>query len=278
MANSWWDEKFYTSEATKNLKVLLGGNYFDNPKPVDLLKKMLMLATNPSANDIILDFFSGSATTAHAVMAQNATDRGNRKFIMVQLPELCDEKSQTYKVGYKNICDIGIERIRRAGKQIKEQYETNLFSRETRLDTGFRVLELDSSNFPIWDNSPIDPNAPDAEEQLLLRFTEKLKGINPERSHADIIFEIIVKQGLPLDLKFFTLPINGKKFYYLGEAEDDVLVFIAIEPPFEPEDAEEMIKYLPAKVIMLEGAFKDSNDLANCLHILRDKEIKFSRI
>lgn len=249
---------------------------FEYIKPTKLIKLLMQIGTNK--DDLILDFFSGSATTAHAVMAQNAADGGNRKFIMVQLPELCSEKSEAYKAGYKTICDIGCERIRRAGKQIKQQHENDLLTREVPLDTGFRVLELDSSNFPIWDDSPIDPDAPDALAQLLLRMDEKLKGVNPERSHQDIIFEIMLKYGWPLDLKIYPLQINGKNFYYLGESEGDVLVIIAIDPPFEPEDAEEMVKHLPVRVIALEGAFKDSDDLANCCYILRDNDVRFDRI
>ncbi|WP_375667305.1 site-specific DNA-methyltransferase [Bartonella sp. CL435QHHD] len=277
VATSWWDEKFYTAEATKALKALLGGAYFDSPKPVDLLKKMLLLATDSQNNDIILDFFAGSSTTAHAVMALNAEDGGNRKFIMVQLPELCDEKSEAYKTGYKTICDIGIERIRRAGAQIKQKHEAELTS-EQPLDTGFRVLELDSSNFSIWDDSPIDPNALDVKEQLQMRLDHILQGVNPERSHQDIIFEIILKYGWPLDLKIYPLPINGKKFYYIGESEGDVLVIIAIDPPFEPEDAEEMIKYLPVKIVALDAAFKSDEALINCDFIFKDNEVSFDKI
>ncbi|WP_208442483.1 DNA methyltransferase, partial [Bartonella raoultii] len=263
--------------ATKALKALLGGTYFNNPKPVDLLKKMLLLATDPQNNDIILDFFAGSSTTAHAVMELNTQDGGNRKFIMVQLPELCDEKSEAYKAGYKTICDIGIERIRRAGAQIKQKYGAELI-REQPLDTGFRVLELDSSNFPIWNDSPIDPNALDIKETLQTRFEHILQGVNFERSHQDIIFEIILKYGWPLDLKIYPLPINGKKFYYIGEREGDVLAIIAIDPPFEPEDAEEMIKYLPVKIVALDAAFEGDEALINCDFIFKDNKVSFDKI
>ncbi|WP_375676303.1 MULTISPECIES: site-specific DNA-methyltransferase [unclassified Bartonella] len=261
--------------ATKQLRELLGGQFFDHPKGVSLIKQLIEQTT--SDNDIIFDFFAGSSTTAHAVMALNAEDGGNRKFIMVQLPELCDEKSEAYKTGYKTICDIGIERIRRAGAQIKQKHEAELTS-EQPLDTGFRVLELDSSNFSIWDDSPIDPNALDVKEQLQMRLDHILQGVNPERSHQDIIFEIILKYGWPLDLKIYPLPINGKKFYYIGESEGDVLVIIAIDPPFEPEDAEEMIKYLPVKIVALDAAFKSDEALINCDFIFKDNEVSFDKI
>ncbi|MET3560334.1 adenine specific DNA methylase Mod [Bartonella japonica] len=248
---------------------------FEYIKPTKLIKLLMQIGTNK--DDIILDFFSGSATTAHAVMAQNAQDGGNRKFIIVQLPELCDEKSEAYKVGYKTICDIGSERIRRAGTQIKQKYEAERTS-EQPLDTGFRVLELDSSNFPIWDDSPIDPNALDVKEQLKMRFDRLLQVVKPERSHQDIIFEIILKYGWPLDLKIYPLPINGKKFYYIGKSEGDVLVIIAIDSPFEPEDAEEMIKYLPVKIVALDTAFKSDEALINCDFIFKDNEVSFDKI
>ncbi|WP_375635808.1 site-specific DNA-methyltransferase [Bartonella sp. MR90HLJMH] len=248
---------------------------FEYIKPTKLIKLLMQIGTNK--DDIILDFFAGSSTTAHAVMALNAEDGGNRKFIMVQLPELCDEKSEAYKAGYKTICDIGIERIRRAGAQIKQKHEAELTS-EQPLDTGFRVLELDSSNFSIWDDSPIDPNALDVKEQLQMRLDHILQGVNPERSHQDIIFEIILKYGWPLDLKIYPLPINGKKFYYIGESEGDVLVIIAIDTPFEPEDAEEMIKYLPVKIVALDAAFKSDEALINCDFIFKDNEVSFDKI
>ena len=114
---TWWEDGGFTSSATSKLKELMGGSYFDNPKPIELIMRMLKLMTNSDKDALILDFFSGSATTAHAVMQLNAEDGGNRRFIMVQLPELTDEKSEVYKAGYKNICDIGKERIRRAGEK-----------------------------------------------------------------------------------------------------------------------------------------------------------------
>ncbi len=121
---------------------------FENVKPLDLINYFLQIITKD--NDIILDFFSGSATTAHAVMQLNAEDGGNRQFIMVQLPEVTDEKSEACKAGYANICEIGKERIRRAGAKIKEQ--------NSEVDTGFKVLKLDSSNLAKWDDTPIENN------------------------------------------------------------------------------------------------------------------------
>ncbi|WP_210243975.1 site-specific DNA-methyltransferase [Bartonella massiliensis] len=272
----FYKEVGHSQEGVQEVTALMERAVFDGPKPLRLLQRLLTIA-NVQENDIIFDFFAGSSTTAHAVMALNAQDGGNRKFIMVQLPELCDGKSEAYKAGYKNICDIGIERIRRAGAQIKQKHEAEL-TRAQPLDIGFRVLELDSSNFPIWDDSPIDPNASDVKEQLQIRFDHILKGIKPERSHQDIIFEIMLKYGWPLDLKIYPLPINGKNFYYIGQSEGDVLVIIAIEPPFEPEDAEEMIKHLPIKIIALDATFESDESLINCDFIFKDNEVSFDKI
>ncbi|MFR9543401.1 MAG: site-specific DNA-methyltransferase, partial [Rikenellaceae bacterium] len=159
--------------AAEEVKKLLDAKIFDSPKPKELLFKILGIATRVNENDIILDFFSGSGTTAHAVMQLNAEDGGNRKFICVQLPEVTDEKSEAYKAGYKNICEIGKERIRRAGKVISSKLlvvssepESNLFDNQPttnnqqpttqKPDTGFRVFKLDSSNLKTWDATPTE--------------------------------------------------------------------------------------------------------------------------
>ena len=156
---TWWpnSEVGHTQEATKEIKSLFADtpNIFDFPKPTRLLKRMVSIAAKN--DDIILDFFSGSATTAHAVMQLNAEDGGNRRFILVQLPELCDEKSEAYKAGYKNICEIGKERIRRAGKKILEEHtQVTMEEDKQPLDVGFRVFKLDTSNLHTWDTTPIE--------------------------------------------------------------------------------------------------------------------------
>jgi adenine-specific DNA-methyltransferase len=152
----------HSQEGAQEVSKLLGGGYFNGPKPVRLLRRLLTLA-NTAPDDLILDFFSGSATTAHAVMQLNAEDArspggsGNRRFILVQIPELCDEKSEAYKAGYRTICDIGMERIRRAGAKIKAEQSDQIQLGDTEkppLDIGFRVFKLDSSNLKIWDDSP----------------------------------------------------------------------------------------------------------------------------
>ena len=187
---------------------LFGKLYFDYPKPSSLVRCLAELVSSP--NSIILDFFSGSATTAHAVMQLNAEDGGKRKFIMVQLPEATDEKSEAYKAGYKNICEIGKERIRRAGKKIKEELmmkQGNLFSSPTgggregaSLDTGFRVLKLDSSNMQDVYYTPADFN----ERNL---FEDNIK---PDRTEEDLLFQAMIELGIELSAKIEKKQIAGK--------------------------------------------------------------------
>ena len=141
-ATNWWTHELFgnNQKANNQMTELFGiKNIFSNPKPIELIEAMLKIS-NSQNNDICLDFFSGSATTAHAVMQLNAEDGGNRKFIMVQLPEKTDEKSEAYQAGYKNICEIGKERIRRAEKKIHEDHP------DAKFDDGFRVLKLDDTN------------------------------------------------------------------------------------------------------------------------------------
>ena len=158
---TWWpnSEVGHTQEATKEIKSLFADtpNIFDFPKPTRLLKRMVSIAAKN--DDIILDFFSGSATTAHAVMQLNAEDGGNRRFILVQLPELCDEKSEAYKTGYKNICEIGKERIRRAGKMLKDALESSgLFVRAMKRHQD-QHDSLEGFAYAEWEESPEVINA-----------------------------------------------------------------------------------------------------------------------
>lgn len=177
------EEVGHSQSASQALKTLFGEkSYFEYPKPVDLIQRCLSLYSN--SNSIILDFFSGSATTAHAVMQLNAEDGGNRKFIMVQLPELTDEKSEAYKAGYKNICEIGKERIRRAGKKIKADSPLTT----QNLDVGFRVLKLDSSNMEDVYYTPEEFNS-----QML--FQENVKA---DRTEEDLLFQVMLELGIEL--------------------------------------------------------------------------------
>lgn len=209
---TWWDDVSLTSTATSKLKKLMDGATFDTPKPIELILRMLKMMTFADKNALILDFFSGSATTAHATIELNAEDGGNRKFIMVQLPEPLDEKSEAYKDGYRTICDIGEERIRRAGEKVKRDLienknkegliEENQVDPDS-LDIGFKVLKLDKSNIKEW-NVDFDQL-----DQLDLYEDIFVEG----RSELDVVHEILLKNGIELTYPITTFEVEGKVIY-----------------------------------------------------------------
>ncbi len=200
---SWWDDKFYTSEATKKLNILFGEKCFDTPKPVELIFRMLTLCANKT--DIVLDFFSGSATTAEAVMKYNLDKNYNIKYILVQLPELCNEKSEAFINGYKNICEIGKKRIDKSGEQIKEEYKDK--EGIDKLDIGFKVLKLDSSNLKKW-----NPDYKNIERSLFDSVENYVEG----RTELDVLYEIMIKRGIDLTLPIDEIDVQGKKVYSIG--------------------------------------------------------------
>ncbi|MEC4005511.1 site-specific DNA-methyltransferase [Flavobacterium sp. SUN052] len=202
LKNLWIDKK-YQSEfyGTNVIKGLFGSNVFSYPKSIHAVKDILKIITKD--NDIVLDFFSGSGTTAHSTIQLNSEDNGNRKFIMVQLPEFTDTKSDAYKHGYKTITEIGKERIRRAGKKIAEENP----DKARDLDTGFKVFKLDSSNIKGWDGNP------DNLEQSLFDSQDNIK---TDRSEEDVLFEILLKYGLDLTLPIEEKIIEGKKVFNVG--------------------------------------------------------------
>ena len=228
-----YTEVGHNQEGRQEVKVLFDGKgYFDGPKPIRLLSRILQIA-NLEKDSIILDFFSGSATTAHAVMQLNAEDGGNRKFIMVQLPEKTDEKSEAYKAGYKNICEIGKERIRRAGKKIKE--EAGLQGQN--LDTGFRVLKLDESNMADVYYTPAETPI-----QQTLNFDALVDNIREGRTAEDLLFQVLPECNLPLSSKIEEREVHGKKVFVVNEGyliacfdsdiNEAVITAIAKEKPY----------------------------------------------
>lgn len=300
---TWWPnaEVGHNQAATQELRNLLDVPAFDFPKPVKLIKRIVALASKN--DDIILDFFSGSATTAHAVMQFNAEDGGNRRYIMVQLPEICDENSEAYKAGYKNICEIGKERIRRAGakiqaendklksvpllnteeemtlfaaaahakgragiEQVKPLFEQADISRD--IDIGFRCFKLDSSNLVAWDAAPIT----DGDLQTLWdRFGALANTLKAGRSDMDIVFEVMLKMGVPLDIPVLPITVNDKKVYSIGE---DAMLLVCLNSGITPEDMEAMCDLAPAKIIAAEEGFVDDTALSNAHYILKDRDIE----
>lgn len=226
---TWWDDDFLTSSATKMLINLMGDKTFDNPKNINLIIRCLKMIVKFDKDSLIIDFFSGSATTAHAVMQLNAEDGGKRKFIMVQLPEVCAENSEAYKAGYKNICEIGKERIRRAGKKIKE--ENPLTTQD--LDIGFRVLKCDSSNMEDVYFTPKEYM--DKQQSLFI------DNIKKDRSDEDLLFDAMLKLDTPLSSKIEKISIAGKTVYNVAQGHlmacfdknvtDEVITAIAKEMP-----------------------------------------------
>ena len=265
----------HSQEGAQELSKLIEMGGFDGPKPVRLIRHLLTLA-NTDKDAIILDFFSGSATTAHAVMQLNAEDGGNRQFIMVQLPERTDEKSEAYKAGYTNICDIGMERIRRAGAKILSEKSGQLELGATEkppLDVGFKVFELDTSNLKTWDATPIPPG--DGQLDIFLkRMNAMLDNVKPDRTDLDMVYEIMLKMGIPLNFSVTPVDIQGKTAYSVRE---DCLLLICLAEDVTPEMVEEMCAYAPANLIIGENGVKDATAMANAHYICKDRhvELKF---
>ena len=232
-----WDRKSVgtTDEASKYLADILGAKVFDFPKPYTLIQRALRLSN--SSDDIVLDFFSGTAPTAEAVMQLNAEDGGKRKFIMVQLPEACDEKSEAFKAGYKTIAEIGKERIRRAGKKIKA--ENALTAPD--LDIGFRVLKIDSSNMKdVY-------YAPDAVQQGDL--LAQVDNIREDRTAEDLLFQVLLDWGVDLALPITTETIAGKQVFFVDSN--------ALAACFESGINEDFVKALAARH-PLRAVFRDA--------------------
>jgi len=271
-AKSLWDDKNVNYQnGTIEVKNLLASGIFDYSKPVYLIKQMMKMIGDLD-NNIIFDFFSGSATTAHAVMQLNAEDGENRQFIMVQLPELCDENSEAYKAGYKNICEIGKERIRRAGKKIvEENSQLKIDERETPLDIGFKVFKLDTSNLNEWNSIPLNNDLRLFQERL----DRMLNKIKPDRSYLDVVYEVILKMGFPLSIKVSEIDINGKRCFIVGE---ECLVLICLESGLTLEDIEKMAEFKPVNLIFSKQSFADSNVLINAHYRTKDTGIEIKLV
>jgi adenine-specific DNA-methyltransferase len=244
LANTWLDNLPSNQEGTREIKTLFTELVFDTPKPVGLIKFLIDLST--SNDSIILDFFSGSSSTAHSVISKNCEDGGKRKFIQVQLPEPTEENSESFKLGYKTISEIGKERIRRAGKKVKE--ENPLLS--GNLDTGFKVFKLDSSNIKGWDGLP---------DNLENSLFESQDNIKSDRTEEDVLFEILLKYGLDLTLPIEEKIIEGKKVFNVGFGS----LFICLGNELTSKVAEgigqwkETLKPETCRVIFKDGGFTD---------------------
>ena len=248
----FYKEVGHSQEGAKEVTKLLEAGAFDGPKPVRLLTRLLTLA-NLESDSIVLDFFSGSSTTAHAVMQMNAKDGGHRKFIMVQLPEPCDEKSEAYKAGFKNICEIGKERIRRAGEKIKEE---NPLAAEN-LDTGFRVLKLDDTNMKDVYYVPDDL----VQHDLL----EMVSNVKEDRNDLDLLFGCVLDWGLPLSLPYFSEQIDGYTVHTYNDGD-----LIACFDQDVPESlVTEIAKRKPLRAVFRDSSFSTSASKVNVFEIFK---------
>lgn len=239
---------FINSVATKDVYNLLEFKAFEYSKPTIYIQKLI--ESSAKENDIILDFFSGSATTAHAVMQLNAQDGGKRKFIMVQLPEACDEVSEVFKAGYRTIPEIGKERIRRAAKKIKE--ETN-----ADIDYGFRVYRLDESNMQDVYYRPQD-----LDQDKMDLFGDNIK---PDRTEDDLLAQVMLDWGLPLSLKIEQVNITGKKVFKVAENS----LFACFDKGIDEAFAKEIAKEKPLRIVFKDAGFKDDTAKTNVKQLLK---------
>lgn len=245
----FYKPEYSSGNGTGMLKELFQGRLFDNPKPIALISDFIKIGTNNES--IILDFFSGSATTAHAVMKLNAEDGGNRKFIMVQLPEKTDEKSEAYKAGYKNICEIGKERIHRAGKKVKEEVGSSV----QNLDTGFRVLKLDSSNMEDVYYTP-------QEFELQSLFNENVKA---DRTNEDLLFQVMLDLGIELSAKIDSKQIAGKNVHFV----DDNYLVACFDRNVNESTITEIAKLQPIYFVMRDASAANDNVIDNFEQIFK---------
>ncbi len=253
-----YEDVGHNQEGRQELKKLFDGKgYFDGPKPIRLLKRLIRIGKADSTGDIVLDFFSGSCSTAHACMSKNLDDNIQRRFIMVQLPEPTEEKSDANKAGFKNIADIGKERIRLAGKEYSDD----------KIDIGFKVYKLDTSNLKPW-----DPNF----DQVQLSIEDSIENIKPDRTEQDVLYEILLKYGLDLSLPIKENDIAGSKVFVAGAGA----LFICLAPNIDL-DVVEGIARLKAelepeltRVVFRDSGFKDDVVKTNAVQILKQHGIE----
>lgn len=250
-------------DATYQIIDLLECNVFDYSKPIKLMKLLIKAISYNDAECIILDFFSGSSTTAHAVMQLNTEDNGNRKFIMVQLPELTDEKSEAYKAGYKNICEIGKERIRRAGEKIVSENKDK--EGIENLDIGFKVFKLDSSNLKSWDSSI------DNLEQNLLDMESNLK---KDRTNEDLLYEILLKSGVELTAKIEEIKVGYNTLYNIGQGALLACLDDRITQDVIDEIPKHRSPFMDTKVIFKEAGFMSDAAKINAVQNLKQFKIE----
>jgi len=264
-------DNVFTQHGTNEIIDLFGdAQIFPFPKPTGLLKPLLDLVADKDS--IILDFFAGTASSTHAVLELNK-DGGNRKFIMVQLPEPTDENSEAHKAGYKTIADIGKERIRRVIKRIKDEQEKkkDMFSGDKpQPDLGFKVFKLQPSNFKLWDGDVAKD-----EEAIKKQIELFVEHINPQSSQEDILYEILLKSGFPLTTKIEKTVLAERDVFSIADGS----MLICLEKDLTPEVIKEMAEMKPVRVVCLDEGFKGNDQLkTNAVQIMKTRNITFRTV
>lgn len=292
-ATNWWEHaQFGHNQGANDCMTDLFGvkNVFSNPKPVELVRGLIQIC-NVKDGDLVLDFFSGSATTAHSLMQLNSEDGKSRKFILVQLPENLKKNYEAasgktkaqikVSIDYLSslnkpllLSEIGKERVRLAGKKIlADSAQLAIAENEKKpLDIGFKVFKLDTSNLKLWDATPITGD--NQLEMFTERMNSMIDSIKDDRTDMDVIYEIMLKMGVPLDTAVQYIEIDGKIVYIVG----DFLLMIALYNDITAEDIDAMAAYAPAKIVCAEQGFKDDTALSNAHYILRDKQIELKLV
>lgn len=249
----FYKPEYSSGNGTNEIKKIFNDKTFSNPKPVELIKDFIRIVSFEA--DIILDFFSGSATTAHAVMDLNAEDGGNRKFIMVQLPEKTDEKSEAYKAGFKNICEIGKERIRRAGEKVKEDNKDK--AGIENLDIGFRVLKVDDTNMKDVYYTP--------GEYTQSNLLNLLTNIKEDRTDLDLLFGCLIEWGLPLNRNYESKEIAGSLVHIYNSGD----LIACFDGNISEEAVKEIAKMEPLRAVFRDSSFRTSAEKINVEEIFK---------
>ncbi|AKN34212.1 DNA methylase N-4 [Clostridium carboxidivorans P7] len=260
-----WNDLDGNKKATRDVRLLFDGiKVFDYSKPIDFIQRLICISPNANNEDIILDFFSGSASTANAVMSINADDLGKRRFIMIQLPEQTDENSEACKAGYKNICEIGKERIRRAGEKIVQNKDKEGIE---NLDIGFKVFKLDTSNIKPWN--------PDY-ENLLMTLDDTIDNFVPGRFEEDVVYEVMLKYGIDLTYPVDTREINGKKVFSIGFGALIICLDseITLDVVQGMVDLKNELKPEISRFVFKDNGFKTDSVKTNAIEILKRNDIK----
>ncbi len=261
---NFWDynDSGSIDKGTKEFNSISGVNIFAYPKPTELIKKAMFMGMG--SDDIILDFFAGSSTTAHAVLDLNKEDNGSRNFIMVQLPEKCDKKSEAFKAGYKTIAEIGKERIRRVIKKIKKEQDSKLDFGDSKQDLGFKVFKLRESNFKIW-RSKIETEA-----ELVEQLQQHIEPLDEHAKTEDVLYELLLKSGVPLTAK-----IEAKNGYALVNDSEIALMLEKVDAGI----IKKVIAENPNKVITLDRLFNNNDQLkTNTALQMKDAGIEFKAV